>query len=111
MPTAIGGEQARSGDHRTGPTRKHEMSGLVPDLRKMIDDFQNAMFPKIPKPVLEPLMRGVDDLVLAGIDRAALRVGDHAPDFALPDANGNSVRLSSLLASGPAVLSFYRGVW
>jgi len=86
-------------------------SVLVPDLRKMIDDFQNEVFPKIPKPILEPLMAGVDELVLAGIDRAALRVGDRAPDFELPDANGAPVRLSSLLASGPAVLSFYRGVW
>ena len=87
------------------------MSGLVPDLRKLIDDFQTEMFPKLPKPVLEPLMRGIDDLVLAGIDRAALRVGDRAPDFELPDANGTPVRLSRLLPSGPVVLSFYRGVW
>ena len=87
------------------------MSGLIPDLRKMIDDFQSEVFPKIPKPVLEPLMAGIDELALAGIDRAALRAGDRAPDFELPDAKGSSVSLSSLLASGPTVLSFYRGVW
>ena len=87
------------------------MSGLVPELRKMIDDFQNAMFPKLPKQVLEPLMAGVDELALSGIDRAALRVGERAPDFELPDAGGSPVLLSSLLASGPVVLSFYRGVW
>lgn len=41
----------------------------------------------------------------------APRVGDLAPDFALPDANGVLHRLSDLLAEGPAVLSFNRGSW
>jgi len=34
-----------------------------------------------------------------------------APDFALPDADGNTVSLDNLLAQGPAVLVFYRGYW
>ncbi len=38
--------------------------------------------------VLEPLMAGVDELVLSGIDRAALREGATAPDFELPDSAG-----------------------
>ncbi len=41
----------------------------------------------------------------------ALKVGDTAPDFELPDAMGRTVRLSDLLASGPVVLAFYRGSW
>ncbi len=41
----------------------------------------------------------------------ALGVGDRAPDFALPDAMGDRVRLSDLLADGPVVLTFYRGAW
>ena len=38
---------------------------------------------------------------------AALKVGDRAPDFTLPDTDGNPVALSSLLASGPVILAFY----
>ena len=87
------------------------MSGLVPDLRKIIDDFQTTRLSKMPKEIVGPLMAGVDELVLSGIDKAALRVGDHAPDFELPNADGTPVKLSSLLAGGPVVLSFYRGVW
>ena len=34
-----------------------------------------------------------------------------APEFSLPDANGRSVSLKGLLATGPAVLVFYRGHW
>jgi peroxiredoxin len=39
------------------------------------------------------------------------RTGDTAPDFCLPDAQGRQRSLSSLLAQGPVVLSFYRGGW
>jgi len=41
----------------------------------------------------------------------SLKPGDAAPDFELPDADGNIVRLSSLLEKGPVVVVFYRGVW
>ncbi|MEL6616132.1 MAG: peroxiredoxin-like family protein [Bacteroidota bacterium] len=41
----------------------------------------------------------------------ALAVGETAPDFALPTASGESVRLSDLTARGPVVLTFYRGAW
>lgn len=38
-------------------------------------------------------------------------VGDPMPEFALPDENGRLVSLSSLLHSGPAVVSINRGHW
>jgi peroxiredoxin len=41
----------------------------------------------------------------------ALNVGQHAPEFTLPDAFGNEVSLKTLLARGPVVISFYRGEW
>jgi hypothetical protein len=87
------------------------MGTLIPYLRRQIDDFQKAMFPQVPKEVLEPLMAGIDELVLSGIDRDALREGAKAPDFELPDPAGEPVRLAGLLSRGPVVLSFYRGVW
>lgn len=36
-----------------------------------------------------------------------LACGDPAPDFELPDQDGNPVRLTTLLATGPVVLYFY----
>lgn len=44
------------------------------------------------------------------LDRT-IKAGDRAPDFELPDAAGQIVRLRGLLASGPVVLTFYRGGW
>ncbi len=38
---------------------------------------------------------------------AALKVGDKAPDFTLPDQDGKPVSLSKLLAAGPVILAFY----
>jgi peroxiredoxin len=47
----------------------------------------------------------------AALPAPGLKVGDTAPDFTLPAAGGETVRLSTLLASGPVVLTFYRGAW
>ena len=41
----------------------------------------------------------------------AIRAGDRAPDFALPDARHDLVSLSDVLRRGPAVVTFYRGGW
>ena len=51
--------------------------------------------------------------------QGAPQVGQKAPDFTLPDKDGNPVTLSQLLASGPGgdgkvsgvLLVFYRGTW
>jgi peroxiredoxin Q/BCP len=38
---------------------------------------------------------------------AALKVGDKAPNFTLPDTDGKPVTLSTLLQRGPVILAFY----
>ena len=40
-----------------------------------------------------------------------LAIGDRAPDFTLPNAVDQPVRLVERLTGGPVVLSFYRGEW
>ena len=41
----------------------------------------------------------------------ALREGDQAKSFQLPNAKGGKAALADLLAQGPVVISFYRGGW
>ncbi|MGH2906026.1 MAG: peroxiredoxin [Solirubrobacterales bacterium] len=41
------------------------------------------------------------------VKSSPLEVGTKAPDFTLPDQDGNSVRLYDLLAGGPVVVYFY----
>ena len=53
----------------------------------------------------------MDRVRSAGTVANALKVGQSAPDFTLPDAFGKPVSLKALLAKGPVVVSFYRGEW
>ena len=53
----------------------------------------------------------ISDLVARGLSASALREGDVAPDFALPDTHGHVLALKTLLNRGPVVISFYRGGW
>ena len=46
-------------------------------------------------------------LVLGPMAKASLKVGDAAPDFALPDQNGATVRLSDFRGKKSVVLAFY----
>lgn len=45
------------------------------------------------------------------IGNKAPAVGDLAPNFELPDQDGNPVSLAAALDAGPVVLVFYRGEW
>jgi peroxiredoxin len=38
-------------------------------------------------------------------------VGEHAPDFTLPDAGGRPVTLADYRGNKPVVIVFYRGYW
>jgi hypothetical protein len=50
-----------------------------------------------------------EDLRVSGIMDRLIKVGDQLPSFALPNAYGQDVRSSDLLAQGPLVLTFFRG--
>jgi peroxiredoxin len=51
------------------------------------------------------------ELIASRQTERALKVGDRAPSFNLPDAEGVMIDSARLLAKGPVVLTFYRGVW
>jgi peroxiredoxin len=52
-----------------------------------------------------------DWMMASTLAEEALRTGDKAPDFFLPDDRANLVALRSLLEKGPVVLSFLGGSW
>lgn len=86
-------------------------SGLNTELKQQIAAFQKEMLPKIPKEVLDVLVRTTEDQVKSGIADKALKVGDTVPDFTLPNVRGEAVTLSDVLEKGPAIVAFYRGAW
>jgi peroxiredoxin len=63
-------------------------------------------------PAVRAFMDRTEEILRAsGFPDQAIRVGDRAPDFALPDAYGDLIRFSDLLRTGPVALIFYRGAW
>jgi peroxiredoxin len=52
-----------------------------------------------------------EDLIRSGLAERALKIGDPAPVFELPDGDGMLWRSEDLLSGGPLVIVFYRGRW
>lgn len=53
----------------------------------------------------------ITDLTTSGILERAIKQGDRAPNFSLPDATGDTVTLYEQLEKGPVILTWYRGSW
>lgn len=75
-------------------------------------DFKAGKPPYHAPPEIHPIMeRATAELVASGQASHAIKAGDRAPLFTLKDQNGNDVSSAELLAQGPLVVTFYRGVW
>jgi peroxiredoxin len=75
-------------------------------------DFEAGKPPyNVPPSVIETMHRATAELIASGAAGRALKAGDKAPAFILNDPEGKPVSSAALLATGPLVLSFYRGVW
>lgn len=75
-------------------------------------DFEAGKPPyTVPPAVIETMRRATAELVASGAAARALKAGDKAPDFTLKDPDHQPVSSADLLAKGPLVISFYRGVW
>ena len=80
-------------------------------LQQQTDVFFAQAKSQIPADLLEDLLSPIEQLISSDAVEKALKEGEQAPDFTLPDALGNEVTLSHLLRQGPVVISFYRGAW
>lgn len=75
-------------------------------------DFEAGKPPyHVPPEVIAVMHRATAELVASGAAQRALKAGDRAPTFTLPDADGTLVSSTEWLQRGPLVVSFYRGVW
>jgi peroxiredoxin len=59
----------------------------------------------------EPMHRATAELIASGAAGHALKVGAKAPAFTLNDPDGKPISSTDLLAQGPLIVTFYRGVW
>lgn len=75
-------------------------------------EFEGGKPPyNVPPEAIDAMHRATAELIASGAPGRALKVGDAAPAFALQDPNGDVFSSDALLARGPLVISFYRGVW
>jgi peroxiredoxin len=75
-------------------------------------DFKAGKPPFNAPPDIHPVMeRATAELIASGQAGRAIKAGDRAPQFSLKDQDGNAVSSADLLAKGPLVVTFYRGVW
>ena len=65
----------------------------------------------MPADIAAAMQRADRELAASGIVERALKAGQRAPDFALPDHEGRLVRLGQMLREGSVILTFYRGGW
>jgi peroxiredoxin len=80
---------------------------LADQTRAAVDAFMASLPPGQQQTVGAAFAR----LLESDVGAQAIRVGARAPDFSLPNAAGDAVRLRDRLAEGPVVLNFYRGGW
>ena len=75
-------------------------------------DFEAGKPPyNAPRAVIDIMHRATDELIASGAAGRALKAGDRMPTFTLNDPDGRPVSSAELLAKGPLIISFYRGVW
>lgn len=80
---------------------------LQETLNRMKAEFEESAPPE----ALAVMHQATRELTDSGLLDNTLKTGDTAPDFSLEDQNGTPLASRDLLAQGPLVLGFYRGVW
>ena len=80
-------------------------------LNQQLDSLTAKLRAMVPADRLLVVDQFAEELVKSGFDGRALKAGDLAPLFELPDGDGMLWRSEDLLRSGPLVIVFYRGRW
>jgi peroxiredoxin len=97
-----------SGENAPMPMADKPAAGT---LKVKLDDVSAKYAAKITPEQSAAQKRGIEEVRASLATTKKLGVGDLAPSFELPDANGKPASLKSMLAQGPVVVTFYRGGW
>jgi peroxiredoxin len=79
---------------------QHQLDALTAQLRSLV-----------PAERLATIDRAAEELTRSGLADRALKAGDQAPSFELPDGDGMLWRSEELVRGGPLAIVFYRGRW
>jgi peroxiredoxin len=84
---------------------------MTTTIHDQAQQLKAAAAERLPSDVVKAFDRSIVRLVAEGVPSDVVKVGDTLADFTLDDATGQKVALDSLVATGPAVIVFYRGGW
>jgi cytochrome oxidase Cu insertion factor (SCO1/SenC/PrrC family) len=80
-------------------------------LKEQIDEYKQKSAGKAPPEAVAIMQRSTAELQNSIASRNIPAVGESLPSFSLPDSQGNSVSSADLLAKGPLIVTFFRGMW
>lgn len=80
-------------------------------LQEALQEFKERVVAQLDPKDVAKMDQATEELIRSGLAEGAKKKGDRAPDFTLPNPNGEMVTLSRLLDQGPVVVTFYRGTW
>jgi hypothetical protein len=80
-------------------------------LAEQLESIRQGIDNRVPPDRRAIMHRATADLRASGIMDQVIKVGDRLPPFTLKNAFGNEVRSEDLLATGPLVLTVFRGSW
>ena len=80
-------------------------------LEEKLAPLRAATAKRVPPELYAVMERSTVELRGSGMLGRVIKPGAVAPDFTLNDQNGQAVALAGLLASGPVVISVFRGFW
>jgi peroxiredoxin len=83
----------------------------VATMAKQSKELKRTTDEQLPTEAVQAFDRGIADLLEKGLPSNVVKVGDRLGNFILNDALGRSVSLEEIVATGPAVVVFYRGGW
>lgn len=80
-------------------------------LQDQIDEYKAGFRSKVPEEVQAIMVEATKTLSATNIVDKAPKAGDTLPEFSLQNHKGGTTNLSTLLAKGPVIVTFYRGGW
>ena len=73
--------------------------------------LREKIFQQVTKETADIMINATSKLKASNISSQALGKEDKAPNFELPNVEGEMISSSTLLEHGPLVVSFFRGSW
>jgi peroxiredoxin len=80
-------------------------------LSQQLEEYRAGWMVRVPADRRAAMERHIAYLSQTGVGKNAKQVGDLAPAIVLPDVHGRAFDVTTLLAKGPVVVTFYRGGW